>query len=103
MRAQKDRSQFRLAAFATSSDDVARGVDRSIQFRRTHQPHNVLTSLPIRFAISNATDAALRILAELREFLQMLIQACAIYAQRCTAASSKRLRYDNSEIGRAHV
>src|SRR5437763_11210606 len=97
MRAQKDRSQFRLAAFATSSDDVARGVDRSIQFRRTHQPHNVLATLPIRFAVGNATDAALRVFAELREFLQMLIEARAVYAQRCTAASnSKRLRYDNS-------
>src|SRR6185436_12992503 len=64
-----------------AADDVAGGVNRNIQLRRAHQTHHIFAPLAIGFAVSDATDSALRVLAKFRQGFEVFIQARAVNAQ----------------------
>ena len=66
VRTEQHRFEAAVAAGATAND-ISGGVDRYVQLRRAHQAHHVFASLSIGFAVSDATDAALRVLAKLRQ------------------------------------
>src|SRR5262249_38637996 len=91
VRADDQRFQVHVIARAPP-DDVARGVNAHAQLRLAHQLHRVFTAFQIGVAVGEATDAALRILAELGKLAQAPVDALAIDSQ-----FRRRLRQRQSE------
>src|SRR5687768_7900927 len=84
--ADQQRGQGRNTA-GSASDEIAGGIDRYIEVRPLHQTEDVFAALFVSVAISNTTDASLRIRAELREPAYVLHDALALNAQRLNIAA----------------
>ena len=70
MRADHQRLERRIAA-RSRAHDVSRGVNRHFQFGVAHERHDVLAPLEVGVAIGDTTHSTLRILAELRQRLEV--------------------------------
>src|SRR5262249_13907769 len=79
VRAKKNRSQTAVA-LGTTAYQIAHGIDRHVELRVTHQAHHVLAALAIGFAVSDAANAALRVLPELRQSFKVFVEARTIHA-----------------------
>src|SRR5207247_9179148 len=81
------------------ANKIAGGTNRNLELRRAHQAQNVLAALSIGFAVSDAADTALRVLAKLSQGVDVVHEARAIHPQRCWRSKRKAARANRS--GRA--
>ena len=98
VRATQNRLLTVIAAGAPANK-IAGGINRNLELRRAHQAQNVLAALSIGFAVSDAADTALRVLAKLSQGVDVVHEARAIRPQRCWRSKRKAARANRS--GRA--
>ncbi len=89
MRPEEDRLE-RRARPGAFPENVARDVDGHVKPSLAHEPHHVLAALLVELAVGRPTHTAIRILAELGQRDELLVDPVAIHAERVRILRSPR-------------
>src|SRR5258705_4757878 len=90
VRAEQQGSEV-VRASCAPADDVSSSVDSNVELRTAHKTDNILTSLLVSIAISDATDTTLRVLAKLGQGVEVFHQSWAVDSElRLERESAKR-------------
>src|SRR5260370_33366988 len=79
------------------TDQVAGRINRDVELCLSHQAKDIFTSATIRFAVSDAADTALRVIAELCQSVDVLNQARAVNAELRLGRKREAMKRDGAD------